>query len=171
MATIEATGNAEPSNRSDRLGGWLRWWAAGTPTDRAFVLLSACLVGAGYYDSWLVRNVKPIPVWQHLPVQAAWLATTLYLGAISFIAWRRHGRLETAVPEGYGPTVAGLTVFLVGILINGWWADALGPASGVPAIFRLPNLLQIAGACLIVIGPLRASAGRGELLAGPSAVE
>lgn len=170
MATIEATGNAEPSNRSDRLGGWLRWWAAGTPTDRAFVLLSACLVGAGYYDSWLVRNVKPIPVWQHLPVQAAWLATTLYLGAISFIAWRRHGRLETAVPEGYGPTVAGLTVFLVGILINGWWADALGPASGVPAIFRLPNLLQIAGACLIVIGPLRASAGRGELLAGPTAV-
>ena len=130
----------------------------------------ACLVGAGYYDSWLVRNANPIPVWEHLPVQAAWLATALYLGAVSFVAWRRDGRLETAVPDGYGPTVAGLTVFLVGILINGWWSAALGQAAGVPAIFRLPNLLQIAGACLIVIGPLRASAGRGELLAGPTAV-
>jgi hypothetical protein len=170
MATIKATGDAVPASRSDRLGGWLRWWAAGTPTDRGFVLLSACLVGAGYYDSWLVRNLSTPPVWEHLPVQAAWLVLSLYLGAISFVAWRRDRRLETAVPEGYGPTVAGLMVFLVGILINGWWADALGPATGVPAIFRLPNLLQIAGACLIVIGPLRASAARGELLAGPTAV-
>ena len=170
MSTIEAGSEAEAANGSHRLGGWLRWWTAGTPTDWGFVLLSACLVGAGYYDSWLVRNVNPAPVWEHLPVQAAWLATTLYLGAISFVAWRRDGRLETAVPEGYGPTVAGLTVFLVGILISAWWADALGAARGVPAIFRLPNLLQIAGACLIVIGPLRASAGRGELLAGPTAV-
>lgn len=170
MATIEATGGAEPSDRADGLGGWLRWWTSGTPTDRGFVLLSACLIGAGYYDSWLVRNVLPIPVWEHVPVQAAWLATTLYLGAVSFVAWRRDRQLETAVPEGYGPAVAGLTVFFVGILISGWWADALGQASGVPAIFRLPNLLQIAGACLIVIGPLRASAARGELLAGPTAV-
>jgi hypothetical protein len=169
MATIGGAAEAEPPSRSGRLGGWLRWWAAGTPTDRVFVLLSAGLVGAGYYDSWLVRH-PPIPDWEHLPVQAAWLATTLFIGAVSFIAWRRNGRLEVAVPEGYGPTVAGLTVFLVGILISGWWTDALGQAAGVPAIFRLPNLLQIAGASLIVIGPLRASASRGELLAGPTAV-
>ncbi|HEV2141866.1 MAG TPA: hypothetical protein VGT01_11795 [Candidatus Dormibacteraeota bacterium] len=170
MEAVQTQGDPEPGNTSDLLGGWLRWWTGGTPTDRGFVLLSACLVGAGYYDSWLVRNVVPIPVWQHVPVQVAWLATTVYLGAISFVAWRRGGRLETAVPEGYGPSVVGLTVFLVGILISGWWGDALGEASGVPAIFRLPNLLQIAGGSLVVIGPLRASAARGELLAGPTAV-
>jgi hypothetical protein len=169
MTTVEAAGGAQPAIQADRPGTWLRWWTAGTAIDRGFVLLSAALVAAGYYDSWLVRH-PPIPEWEHLPVQAAWLAVTLYLGAVSFIAWRRDGRLETAVPEGYGPTVAGLTVFLVGILISGWWADVLGQAVGVPAIFRLPNLLQIAGACLIVIGPLRASAGRGELLAAPTAV-
>lgn len=166
---IEATGDAESSHRTNRLGSWLRWWAAGTPTDRGFVLLSAALVVAGYYDSWLVRH-PPIPTWEHLPVQAAWLAITMYLGAVTLVSWRRNGRLETAVPEGYGPSVVGLVVFLVGILINGWWADVLGQAAGVPAIFRLPNLLQIASAPLIVIGPLRASAGRGELLAGPTAV-
>ncbi len=169
MAAVEVTRDEEPGNRPESLRARLRWWTAGTPTDWGFVLLSAILVAAGYWDSWLVRH-PPIPVWEHLPVQTAWLATTLYLGAISLIAWRRDGRLETAVPQGYGPSVVGLTVFLVGILISGWWADALGQAAGVPAIFRLPNLLQIAGAGLIVIGPLRASAGRGELFAGPTAV-
>ena len=167
---IEAARRDETADRPGRLAGWLRWWAAGTPNDRVFVLLSTGLVGAGYYDSWLVRHSTIAPQWEHLPVQVAWLATTLYLGAVCLIAWRRSGQLETAVPEGYGPTVAGLTVFLVGILISGWWTDVLGQAAGVPAIFRLPNLLQIAGACLIVIGPLRASASRGELLAGPTAV-
>ena len=170
MEAVKARADTEAGNSPDRLGAWLRWWTGGTPIDRGFVVLSACLVGAGYYDSWLIRNVLPIPVWHHVPVQAAWLATTLYLGAVSFVAWRRDGRLETAVPEGYGPSVAGLTVFLVGILISGWWVDALGEASGVPAIFRLPNLLQIAGGSLVVIGPLRASAARGELLAGPTAI-
>ena len=169
MPTVDATGGAQPANGFDRLRTSVRWWAAGTPIDRGFVLLGTGLVAAGYFDSWLVRH-PPIPAWEHLPVQAAWFALTLYLGAVSFIAWRRDGRLETAVPEGYGPTVAGLTVFLVGILISGWWTDVLGQAAGVPAIFRLPNLLQIAGACLIVIGPLRASASRGELLAAPTAV-
>lgn len=169
VATIDATGDAQPASRSDGLPGWVRWWTAGTATDRAFVFFSAALVAAGYYDSWLVRH-PPIPEWEHLPVQAAWLATTVYLGAASVVSWRRDGRLESAVPEGYGPTVVGLTVFLVGILISGWWTDVLGDAQGVPAIFRLPNLLQIAGGCLIVIGPLRASAIRGELLAGPTAV-
>jgi hypothetical protein len=170
LALIEAAGDARSRERSDRAGPWLRWWTAGAPTDWGFVLLSACLIAAGYYDSWLVRNVLPIPAWEHVPVQVAWLALTLYLAAISFLGWQRDRRLEAAVPEGYGPSVVGLTVFLIGILISGWWSDALGGTTGVPAIFRLPNLLQIAGACLIVIGPLRASAARGELLAAPTAV-
>jgi hypothetical protein len=40
----------------------------------------------------------------------------------------------------------------------------------VPAVFRPPNVIQITGAGLIVTGPLRAAMGRGELLAGPTAL-
>ncbi len=143
MATIGDAAEAEPPSRTDRLGAWLKWWTAGTPNDRAFVLLSAALIAAGYYDSWLVRH-PPIPQWEHVPVQVAWLATTLYLGAVSFVAWRRNGRLEVAVPEGYGPTVVGLAVFLVGIVISSWWTDALGQrpgcrqSSGFPTCCRSP---------------------------------
>jgi hypothetical protein len=66
--------------------------------------------------------------------------------------------------------LVGLLVFLAGMVINLWWTTGFGLDSGVPAIFRPPNLLQIGGAALIVSAPLRASVGRGELMAGPTAV-
>jgi len=40
MATIEATGDAEPTSRTDRLGGWLRVETAGRG---ASWLLEACV--------------------------------------------------------------------------------------------------------------------------------
>ena len=171
MATMETADAAGPGDsRTDRFGAWLQRWVAGTPFDWGYVVLSAALICIGYYDAWLNRQPSSPPSWEHIPVQVAWLTITLYLGIASFLAWRRNGRLDSAVPEGYGLSVAGCTIFLAGILISGWWTHVLGPDLGVPAIFRLPNLLQIAGAGLIVVGPLRASAGRGELMAGPTAV-
>ena len=168
---MEATAGTEPSSdRPGRLANWRRWWLAGTRLDRGFVVLSAGIVGAGYYESYLTRNDHPAPNWAAVPVQVAWLAVTAYVAVAGFRAWRRDGRLRSLIPDGYGLSVAGIAVFLAGILINGWWSDAFGPDFGVPAIFRLPNLLEITGAGLIVVGPLRASAGRGELMAGPTAL-
>ena len=167
---MEATPESErTTDRPSRLASWRRWWLAGTALDWGFAVLSAGIIGAGYYESYLTRN-PPAPNWAAAPVQIAWLAVTLYLAVAGFRAWQRDGRLPSAVPDRYGLSVAGCAIFLAGILINGWWSDAFGPDYGVPAIFRLPNLLEIAGAGLIVVGPLRASAGRGELMAGPTAV-
>ena len=170
VATVETGGKAPGlSSRLDLARAWARWWAAGTALDWGFAALSAVLIGAGYYDAWLNRH-PPLPIWEHVPAQAAWLAATGYLGVAGLLAWRRDRHPQALVPAGYGLSVAGCAVFLVGILINGWWSDAFGPDFGVPAIFRVPNLLEIAGATLIVVGPLRASVDRGELLAGPTAV-
>lgn len=157
------------TDRLSRIANWRRWWLAGTALDWGFAVLGAGIVGAGYYESYLTRN-PPTPNWAAVPVQVAWLAVTLYLAVAGLRAWRRDGRLSSVIPDRYGLSVAGCAIFLAGILINGWWSDAFGPDYGVPAIFRLPNLLEIAGAGLIVVGPLRASAGRGELMAGPTAV-
>jgi len=171
VSTVEATADGDvTSDRPGRLATWGRWWLAGTPLDWGFAVLSAGLVAAGYYESYLTRTYIPAPDWAAVPVQVAWLAITLYVAVSGFLAWRREGRLRSLIPDGYGLSVAGCAIFLVGIVINGWWSDAFGPDFGVPAIFRLPNLLEIAGAGLIVVGPLRASAGRGELMAGPTAV-
>lgn len=172
MATLEKTTVEEQdSNRSDRVKAWTRWWLAGTPFDWGFAALSTVLIGAGYYQSWLTRQTSPdVPNWAAVPVQAAWLAVAIYLGVVSVVAWRREGNAQTAVPEGYGLSVVGMFTFLAGIVVNGWWYAAFGPDFGVPAIFRLPNLLEIAGGVLIVVGPLRASSARGELLLGPPAL-
>ncbi|HSS87125.1 MAG TPA: hypothetical protein VLL30_25540, partial [Reyranella sp.] len=170
MATAEATGEELTKSRSERAAGWARWWLAGTPLDWGFVVLSAILVAAGYEFSWLTRKPTPVPSGAEVPLQIAWLAVALYLAGAGVLAWRRDGRLRSLVPDGYGISATGCAIFLAGIVVNGWWTDALGPAIGVPAIFRLPNLLQIAGGVLIVVGPLRAAAGRGELSTGPTAL-
>ncbi|HET9781915.1 MAG TPA: hypothetical protein VFR33_09055 [Candidatus Dormibacteraeota bacterium] len=171
MATIEATASEQPTNQLGPRAAWVRWWLAGTRLDWGFVLLSAALIGAGYYQSWVTRTTFPdVPSWASIPPQAAWLAVTVYIGAAGLLAWRRDGDLRAAIPEGYEASVAGCVVFLVGIVINGWWTDTLGPAFGVPAIFRLPNLLEVTGGVLIVLGPLRASTARGELVASPTAL-
>jgi hypothetical protein len=153
----------------DRLGAWVRWWFAGTPFDWGFVALSAVLIAAGYYDAWSIRHLSA-DTWEHALPQAAWAAITLYLGVWTFVNWRRGRSLESVVPESYGLALVGCLVFLTGMVINLWWTTAFGLDSGVPAIFRPPNLLQIGGAALMVSGPLRASVGRGELMAGPTAV-
>ena len=169
--TIEAAADQEQTlSPPSRVAAWARWWFAGTALDWGFVVLAAALVGAGYYEAWLTRNSHPTPGWANVPLQAAWLAVALYLVVAGLLAWRRDGRLQSLVPDGYGLSAAGCAIFLAGIVTNGWWAVAFGPGFGVPAIFRFPNLLEIAGAGLIVVGPLRASASRGELMAGPTAV-
>ena len=167
MATAGAVGEARPT--TNPLGRLTAWAVAGTPLDWGFVALSAVLVAAGYYDAWSIRH-HPVDTWEHALPQAAWAAVTLYLGVWAFAGWRRGRTLESVVPESYGLALAGSLVFLAGMVINLWWTTAFGLDSGVPAVFRPPNLLQIGGAALIVSGPLRASVGRGELMAGPTAV-
>lgn len=171
MVTVEETADeAQTPARTDRVSAWARWWLAGTPLDWGFSVLAAALIAAGYYTAWLTRHYLPLPSWSNVPLQAAWLGVTLYLGIAGLLAWRREGRLQSLVPDGYGVSALGCAIFLIGIVSNGWWTVAFGPGFGVPAIFRLPNLLEIAGAGLIVLGPLRASTTRGELLAGPTAL-
>lgn len=172
MTTVEGTIDGQRSGgRSGLVARWVRWWLGGTPFDWGYAALGAALIAAGYYQSWLTRKYFPNPPdWAAVPVQVVWVALALYLGIVSVVAWRRSGNAQTAVPDGYGLSVVGLFTFLGGIVISGWWSAAFGSGFGVPAIFRLPNLLQIAGAVLIVVGPLRASAVRGELLLGPTAL-
>ena len=172
METVDAVAEVQPlGGGTDVIDRWVRWWRAGTPLDWGFAVLAIALVGAGYYQSWLIRRFPTnTPIWATVPLQVAWLALTAYLVTAGLLAWRREGRLRALVPDGYELSAAGCLVFLAGILLGGWWSIAYGNDYGVPAIFRLPNLLQIAGGALIVVGPLRASTNRGELVAGPTAV-
>ena len=170
MATVDAVEDSrDGSERAERLPSWLRWWSGGTSLDWGFAALSCIFVAAGYYDSWVNRNL-PVKIWEDAPAQAAWFAITAFVAGAGLLAWRRDRRPQSLIPDGYGLSIAGCATFLLGVLINGWWSNAFGVEFGVPALFRPPNILEIAGSVLIVTGPLRASATRGELMASPPAV-
>jgi hypothetical protein len=149
----------------------------GTRFDWAFSALAVVLMCAGYYDAWIDRQRStghPAPLaqlWPHASTQAAWLLVTLFLGVVALYRWRPDRRLEAIVPDGYWLSAIGSGVFAVGILTD-VWLTAAGDVEtyGVAAIFRPSNLIEIAGAGLIVTGPLRAAIGRGELVAGPTAI-
>lgn len=151
------------------------WWlhASNWPSltlDWIFSFLAILLVAAGYFDSWINRHISGLP-WEHLPVHIAWLLVVLCLATAMTIRWRRTRRADLIIPKGYTVSVIGCVVFACGIFIGSWWSVAAGPeVTGLPAAFRPPNLLLIAGGVLIVIGPLRAAVSRRELVAGPTAL-
>ncbi len=141
----------------------------GSRFDWAFSALAVLLVATGYYVAWEHRKAQ-LPSYADVPVQAAWLAVTLFMVGAGISAWLRDRQLESVVPKGYLLSAAGCLVFAVGILSGGPWQEVYGTVTGVPAAFRPPNLLEIAGAGMIVTGPLRSAIARGELLAGPTAL-
>jgi len=152
-----------------------RWWldASNWPAltfDWLFAGLAFVLVGSGYFDAWLNRNL-PVKVWEHGPAQGAWIVITLSLVITGAIRWFRTRRPELVIPKGYVVSAVGCAVSAVGMLSSIWWGILFGGETpGVPTIFRPPNLLQIAGGALIVVGPLRAAVARRELQAGPPAL-
>jgi hypothetical protein len=142
----------------------------GSRFDWAFSVLATLLVAAGYYDAWIDRHLKP-QAWAHAPSQGAWLLVTVFLAGTALARWLRERRPDSILPDGYLLSALGCAIFAVGVLSGIWWQDVYGPEiPGVPAIFRPSNLIQIAASGLIVTGPLRAAVGRGELVAGPTAL-
>lgn len=102
-------------------------------------------------------------------VLAAWLALTALLFA-AFAAGLRTGRpWNQALPDGYVGSLAAALVFgLAWIVDTAYWTpDVLAPhALGIDVLFTPPRLIEIAAAAVIVTGPLRAAARRGETTAG-----
>ena len=152
-----------------------RWWLhpSNWPAltfDWLFSGLAIVLVASGYFDAWINRNL-PVKAWEHGPTQATWLLILLCLAIIGTIRWFRTRRPEEVIPKGYLISVVGCVVSAVGMLSSIWWGVLFGgEATGVPTIFRPPNLLQIAGGGMIVMGPLRAAVSRRELRAGAPAL-
>jgi hypothetical protein len=142
----------------------------GSRFDWAFSVLATLLVAAGYYDAWIDRHLKP-QAWAHAPSQGAWLLVTGFLAGTALARWLRDRRPDSILPDGYLLSALGCAIFAAGILSGIWWQDVYGPEiPGLAAIFRPSNLIQIAAGGLIVTGPLRAAVGRGELVAGPTAL-
>jgi hypothetical protein len=103
---------------------------------------------------------------------AAWALLTLYLFA-GFALGLRAGRpWSGALPEGETGTFMAALVFGAAWIVDAaFWSPIVGSDKiGVESLFTPPHLVEIGAAAVIVSGPLRAAARRGEAVASPVAL-
>lgn len=102
-------------------------------------------------------------------VTASWALITVFL----FMAWSfglSSGRTwNKALPDGHTGTLAATFVFGAAWIVDeAFWSLAFGRGGlGLEQLFTPPHLVEMAAGLVIVSGPLRSAARRGETVATP----
>ena len=144
--TVEAQ-IAQPANGSGY--GW------------AVAAASGWLVGGLWLDAWAHHNLPaaletPFTPW-HGVLYAGFLALAALLVAAP-IRNRVAGSLwRQAVPAGYGPSLLGVLIFIVGGVADMAWHLLFGIEVGIEALLSPSHLTLALGAVLMVSGPLQAA--------------
>jgi hypothetical protein len=139
--------------------------------DAVVVLLATWFLLSAYVIAW-AYVIKPQVVPEAasaglIAVSASWFALTGWL----FLAFARglgRGRpWNRALPDGYIGTLVAVLVFGAAWIADAsFWVPFVGRNQlGLEALFTPPHLVEIAAAAVMVSGPLRAAARRGETTA------
>jgi hypothetical protein len=120
------------------------------------VTLSAAWFGAGLYlDGWAHTHELPdtfFTPW-HGVIYSGFLLAALFL--VSAFARRRwQGQL---MPTGYGLSLVGVALFLIGGAADLLWHTYLGIEANLSAEYSPPHLLLATAGLLITTGPFRAA--------------
>ncbi|TMD25423.1 MAG: hypothetical protein E6I92_12585 [Chloroflexi bacterium] len=102
-------------------------------------------------------------------VTASWALMTLFLFG-AFATGLRDGRVwNRALPDGQTGTFAAALIFGAAWIVDqAFWSPIFGSnAVGLDSLFTPPHLIEMGAAAVIVSGPLRAAARRGESIASP----
>ena len=142
--------------------------------DGVNVVLSAVLVVGAYlvayaYVSSPARVLDGPKIAGLTAVFGAWSLLTLFLFA-AFAAGLGSGRAwNRALPDGYTGSLAAALVFGAAWIVDETiGAPLYGSVQlGLETLFTPPHLVEMAAAAVIVSGPLRAAARRGEVTATP----
>lgn len=102
-------------------------------------------------------------------VTAAWALLTLFLFAVWFSGLNAGRAWNKALPDGHTGSFAAALVFGGAWIVDrAFWSMVPGSHGlGLEQLFTPPHLVQIAAGAVIVSGPLRAAARRGEAVASP----
>jgi len=142
--------------------------------DWVVVTLSAVLLFGAYFTSYayVIKQgalVQPAATIGQSTVLAALLVVAALMFAELLYSVRAGRPWNQALPDGYVGSLAAALIFGVAWLVDTqyWTPDLQAPtALGLDALFTPPHLVEIAAAAVIVSGPLRAAARRGEARAG-----
>jgi len=145
--------------------------------DSVVVVLATWLVLGAYMSAYAYVS-KPGQIIESadqtglLIVNAAFSLLTLYLFAGLAVGLSAGRRWNQALPEGHTGSFAALLIFGAAWIVDqAFWTRAFGTGGlGLETLFSPPHLVEIAAAAVVVSGPLRAAARRGETVAGPVAL-
>jgi hypothetical protein len=99
-----------------------------------------------------------------ITVNAAWFLLTLFLFA-GLAAGLNSGRpWNQALPDGHTDTLIAALIFGAAWIVDAaFWNQVFGPPGvGLNVLFTPPHVVEMTAAAVIVSGPLRAAARRGE---------
>ena len=102
-------------------------------------------------------------------VTASWSLLTLYLFAGLATGLRAGRPWNRALPDGETGSFAAALIFGAAWIVDqAFWSPAFGSGgAGLDSLFTPPHLIEMGTAAVMVSGPLRAAARRGESLASP----
>jgi hypothetical protein len=138
--------------------------------DAVVVAVMTCFIFCAYLDAY--ANVKVpdsvIPAIDRAALAglaASWFVVTAFL----FFLFGRGLRLgrpwNRALPDGYTGSLAAALVFGAALVADSYWPRS-NSTLGLDLLFTPPHIVEIAAAAVMVSGPLRASARRGDSTAG-----
>lgn len=145
--------------------------------DTVVVVLTFALLFGAYLTAYayVIRQntvVQPAGQIGTGVVIAAWLAVTGVLFAAFALGVRAGKPWSGALPDGYVGSLAASLIFGGAWIVDtAYWTPVLAPhAVGLDALFTPPHLVLIAATAVMVSGPLRAAARRGETTASVDAL-
>ena len=138
--------------------------------DAIVTALSVLFLFGGYIVAW--DQVKPGSIHifpsDQIVLDAAWLLLTAFLAALFLLNLRQGRPPNHGLPPGHGATLIACGVFGVAALVETYWQAIFGFGNGTEALLSPPHLVMATAGAVVVSGPPRAAAARGEEWASPA---
>jgi hypothetical protein len=128
----------------------------------------AGLVFCAYLDSYAHVKVpgtilKPTALASATGLTVSWFLVTGFLFFLFGRGVRQGRQWNRALPDGYTGSLAAALVFGAALIADPFWPTANSNNSlGLDLLFSPPNIVKITAAAVMVSGPLRSAARRGE---------
>ena len=140
--------------------------------DAVVVVVMACFVFSAYLDAYATVKVPGTLIQDSARAGQAGLTASWFVGTgfLFFLFGRglREGRpWNRALPDGYTGSLAAALVFGAALITDSYYSSFVGPSNalGLDLLFTPPNVIKIAASAVMVSGPLRSAARRGEVTA------
>lgn len=127
--------------------------------DLIMAILSAIMILGLYIDGWshMHLHLETYFSWWHAIFYAGFVVITLFVGLTIFQGTRKDIPLTQTLPRGYGSTILGLLVYILGGMGDMVWHSLFGLEKSVEALVSPTHLLIFVGLGLTVSGPFRAA--------------